>query len=156
MTRIKTLVMCILCYVCPAAMVAQDEANSWNFSIFSADVKVKPRVRQSSSRSEIENSFCIGGLGFGFLNALNAPSQMDVDMSASKEIFFNLFYYGRKYNNRHRLGIGLGFNWKNYRMTVYNRFEKDGLNIIISPYPTGADINFSRLRVFSVAFPLEY
>ena len=73
------------------------------------------------------------------------------------EIFFNLFSCGRKYNHgRHKLGIGLGFNWKNYRMTGYTRFVKDGAGISLSPYPDNANIDFSRLKIFSITFPLEY
>jgi hypothetical protein len=48
----------------------------------------------------------------------------------------------------------VGVNWKNFRMTGRTRFIKDGDNIMLGGYPDGADIEFSRLKVFSWIVPL--
>lgn len=151
--KLKNLLLCLLCTVNFVTTYAQDRANSWSFSVLTDDIQLKKTQHKSKS----ENFLNIGGLGFGFVNGLNTPQDMNVNMGSSMEIFFNLFSCGRKYNHgRHKLGIGMGFNWKNYRMTGYTRFVKDGAGISLSPYPDNANIDFSRLKIFSITFPLEY
>ena len=147
----------ILCLISSVSMMAQtNSANSWDFSVLN-DVSISKKTRVGVKNTGDKNSLNIGGFGFGFLGTIGAPAEMKTDMSASMEVFFNLFSYGRKYKGgRHQLNIGTGFNWKNYRMTDYNRFDKDRLNVVVTPYPTDADINFSRLRIFSIMFPLQY
>ena len=54
------------------------------------------------------------------------------------------------------LSMGFGLNWKNWRMTSRNRFIKDNGNIVIGDYPENADIQFSRIKVFSLTVPLTY
>lgn len=151
--KLKNLLLCLLCTVNFVTTYAQDRANSWSFSVLTDDIQLKKTQHKSKS----ENFLNIGGLGFGFVNGLNTPQDMNVSMGSSMEIFFNLFSCGRKYNHgRHKLGIGMGFNWKNYRMTGYTRFVKEGAGISLSPYPDNANIDFSRLKIFSITFPLEY
>lgn len=96
------------------------------------------------------------GFGVGFVDALEAPEGMNVDMGASYElmapsIFEWAWYPGHSSFN---LSIGVGLNWKNYRMTDRNRFIPEGNDILIGPYPEGAAIEFSRLKVFSWMVPM--
>lgn len=96
------------------------------------------------------------GFGVGFVDALEAPEGMNVDMGASYElmapsIFEWAWYPGHSSFN---LSIGVGLNWKNYRMTDRNRFIPEGNDIIIGAYPEGAAIEFSRLKVFSWMVPM--
>lgn len=96
------------------------------------------------------------GFGVGFVDALNTPEGMNVDMGASYElmapsIFEWAWYPGRSSFN---VSIGIGLNWKNFRMTDRNRFIPEGNDVVIAPYPEGAAIEFSRLKVFSWMVPL--
>lgn len=96
------------------------------------------------------------GFGIGFVDALDAPKGMNVDMGASYElmapsIFEWAWYPGRTSFN---VSIGIGLNWKNFRMTDRNRFIPEGNDIVIGAYPEGAAIEFSRLKVFSWMVPL--
>lgn len=83
---------------------------------------------------------------------------MNTKMSASREITLpNIIGIGwRPWRNNHRFSVGVGINWKNFRMTGKTRFIKEGQNLITGPYPDGADIKFSRLKVFSWTFPFLY
>ena len=134
---------------------AKDRANSWDFSIFT-DFSVSTK-KKKTEESRNSSSLTMGGTGFGFVSALNAPAGMKVDMGASHEIFFDLISYKKAYNyGRHHLSFGLGFNWKNYRMTRNTRYTKEESGITLTPYPENAQSEFSRLKIFSVTFPLRY
>lgn len=133
----------------------EQKANDWNFDkILSGTIPVK---RDKSKREKTSSSFQLGGIGFGFVGALNAPKNMNVDMAASKEIFFDAISFERQYDyGRHNLSVGLGFHWRNYRMTGDQRFVKKESKVQLEGYPENSTIDFSRIKVFSVTFPFEY
>lgn len=97
------------------------------------------------------------GFGVGLVSGLNTPEGMSVNMGESWEFQWDLFDVVEAYsaNKRWLYGIGFGLNWKNYRMTGYNRFIKDGNNIAIGAYPEGASPKFSRIKVFSLTVPFN-
>lgn len=113
-----------------------------------------PFLRPEGQRGK--SYFSMGGVGFGFVNALGAPDPMNVNMAASYEVFADLLTYGRYVGPHADLSIGFGINWRNYRMNGRTRFVMSGDCIGLSPYPDGADIDFSRIKVFSLTFPFRY
>ncbi len=113
-----------------------------------------PFLRPEGQRGK--SYFSMGGVGFGFVNALGAPDPMNVNMAASYEVFADLLTYGRYVGPHADLSIGFGINWRNYRMNGRTRFVMSGDYIGLSPYPDGADIDFSRIKVFSLTFPFRY
>lgn len=113
-----------------------------------------PFLRPEGKRGK--SYFSMGGVGFGFVNALGAPDPMSVNMAASYEVFADLLTYGRYVGPHADLSIGFGINWRNYRMNGRTRFVMNGDCIGLSPYPDGADIDFSRIKVFSLTFPFRY
>lgn len=113
-----------------------------------------PFLRPEGQRGK--SYFSMGGVGFGFVNALGAPDPMNVNMAASYEVFADLLTYGRYVGPHADLSIGFGINWRNYRMNGRTRFVMNGGCIGLSPYPDGADIDFSRIKVFSLTFPFRY
>lgn len=113
-----------------------------------------PFLRPEGQRGK--SYFSMGGVGFGFVNALGAPEPMNVNMAASYEVFADLLTYGRYVGPHADLSIGFGINWRNYRMNGRTRFVMNGDCIGLSPYPDGADIDFSRIKVFSLTFPFRY
>lgn len=101
----------------------------------------------------------IQGLHFGFVGAVDAPSQMDTQMGKSFEIGIdNIIFYGYRFGNNkcHMLQVGVGVDWRNYRMTGMNRFNMEDGAVFISGYPEDADGKFSRIKVFSLSFPVAY
>lgn len=99
------------------------------------------------------------GLHFGFTGAVNAPAEMNTQMGKSFEIGIdNLILYAHKFgpSGRNMVRVGMGINWRNYRMTGENRFDMADGNAVITGYPEGADGKFSRIKVFSLSFPVAY
>jgi len=99
------------------------------------------------------------GLHFGFTGAVDAPSEMNTQMGKSFEIGIdNLIFYGHQFgpSGRSMIQVGMGINWRNYRMTGDNRFDMSDGNVIITGYPEDTEGNFSRVKVFSLTFPIAY
>ena len=118
-----------------------------------------PFSKKKKKEHPYRHSFCevnMRGFGVGFVDALDTPEGMSVDMGASYELMVPsiiewAWYPGPSSFN---FSIGVGLNWKNYRMTDRNRFIPTGNDIVIGPYPEGAAIEFSRLKVFSWMVPM--
>lgn len=110
------------------------------------------RKRQAHDRFEV------GGIAFGLSTALGAPSRLNVNMGASFEIvadhLLNYVYY--PWGNGHSFQLGAGVAWRNFRMNGRNRFIKQDENIVLGGYPEGADIQFSRIKLFSWTIPLMW
>lgn len=118
--------------------------------------KSMPKDKSNRDNRRPHSKATMRGFGVGFVDALEAPKGMNVDMGASYElmapsIFEWAWYPGHSSFN---LSIGVGLNWKNYRMTDRNRFIPEGNDVIIGAYPEGAAIEFSRLKVFSWMVPM--
>lgn len=101
----------------------------------------------------------IQGLHFGFTGAVDAPAAMNTQMGKSFEIGIdNLLFYAHRFgpSNRNVVQVGMGINWRNYRMTGENRFDLvDGITVITG-YPEDTEGKFSRIKVFSLTFPISY
>ena len=131
----------------------QIKESDWEFNL--------PIFAESKRGSSKKSTFSIesGGIGFGFVNAINAPSAMDVKMASSYEIFFNhiIAVRCRPWHNGTSFFMGIGIDWKNYRMTGGSRFVKDyGNKLILAPYADGSDPSFSRLKIFSLTVPVMF
>lgn len=127
-------------------VTTKEQNGDWDFNI--------PFVNKDSKKKKSHGNLCVGGFGFGVVNALDAPDGMDVDMGASFE--FSLDHLVRfNYNVLPATSVSMGFGmtWRNFRMTGRTRFIKEGDNLILGSYPEGADIKFSRLKVFSLTVP---
>lgn len=94
-------------------------------------------------------------MSFGLVSGLNTPEGLDINMGQSFEITWhcaNIMLKG--VSNRWEFSTGAWLNWKNFRMTGYNRFVTDNNAVVLAPYPDGSVIRFSRIHLFSWQFPL--
>lgn len=101
----------------------------------------------------------ISGIHFGFTGATGAPAVMDTQMGKSFEIGIDkLIFYGYRFPESHRnmIVVGMGINWRNYRMTGEHRFDMVDGQAVVTDYPEGTDGKFSRIKEFSLCFPIEY
>lgn len=131
--------------------VIRESDNSWNFSIPFVDHKPE------SHSSNPDFSFEVGGIAFGFVNALNASDGMKVDMAASYEILADHILQLRcNWNRSTSMAIGFGIAWRNYRMTGNQCFNQDGSMLSVGPYPEGVNPKFSRIKIFSLTIPLRF
>ena len=94
-----------------------------------------------------------GGLAFGFVDAV--ASEVDVQAGKSFEISW-LNVVGAKYNTGHgqRISVGVGLDWKNYKLSGSQHFAAEGNGISVQPYPEGASKKSSRLKVFALELPV--
>lgn len=132
-----------------STIIAEERMVDWNFNI--------PFMNKKSEK-KYKDRITMGGLGFGFVNALNSPAQMNVNMGASWEIMMDhwLNFEYHPWRTSTFFSIGIGTTWRNYRMNGMTRFIKDGSDIKFGSYPEGADIEYSRLKVFSITVPLMW
>ncbi len=101
----------------------------------------------------------LGGVSFGFVDPIGAPASMcDVSMGKSYEISLpELLMVRYHFGRRHSIGAGAELTWRNYRMTANNRFVKGADGAIgVEPYPDDVDGCFSRLKTFTLGFPVAY
>ncbi len=129
-----------------AETIAESE---WSFRVPFVD-----NAKRETRRSMF--TFESGGLGIGFDDARDAPQNLNVNMANSAELFIDhvagVRY--RPWRDNFSILVGIGFGWRNYRMTGLNRFVKDGANLKIEDYPEGAEPKFSRIKLFNFCVPI--
>lgn len=120
--------------------------DSWEFSFNLLKKKNKNSKNQISTE-----------LAFGFCSAPGMPSAADIRTFSSWEIWWIISDAEyTPWNNCHSFAAGIGVDWRNYRMNDEKRFVKADNKLSIVPYPDGAIPRFSRIKVFSITFPLRY
>ena len=92
-----------------------------------------------------------GGFVIGWDNA----SGIDVNMGRSIDIGW-LNVIGAKFKTRHgqRITMGLGIDWRNFKLNKNVRFQQNNDYLSEGPYPEGAEPKSSRVKVFSLTMPL--
>ena len=129
-----------------AAVIIEEKNADWDFNI--------PFINKKSKTKKYRRNLCVGGFGFGVVNAMDAPEGMDVDMGSSYELSLDhLLRFNYNILPTTSVSMGFGMTWRNYRMTGRTRFIMEGDNLVLGAYPEGADIKFSRLKVFSLTVP---
>lgn len=136
--------------------VYKETCSNWDFNI--------PFVNQEKQREKLYRPYAdfefnlLSNLefGMGLAAARSQAPGMDADFdNAGMEFFLNnLFSWEYRPFNKTHLYLGFGVDWKNYKMKGGNRFVKENDKVIIAPYPEGAEINYSRIRVFSLTLDL--
>ena len=103
--------------------------DTWSFSIAGFS---KPRRKKS--RSEFSTHFVAG-----FNNAVGMPTGADIQPFKSWELWWIVTDWTyRPWRNNHFLSMGLGLDWRNYRMTDDLRFVKDNRSVALDTYPAGS------------------
>ncbi|MDO4510872.1 MAG: hypothetical protein Q4B68_03520 [Bacteroidales bacterium] len=94
-----------------------------------------------------------GGIAFGFVDGIS--SEADVKMGRSFQISW-LNVIGAKFNTGHgqRISVGVGLDWKNYKLASSQRFVVGDGGVSVQPYPAGAKPCKSRLKVFALELPV--
>lgn len=128
-------------------VITSEHTKEWSFSL---------SFLQQSNRKGSEQDVIMSGVCIGWNTAINAPEGMSVDMGESFEIMWP-YILGWKYSPagcRLACRFGVGVNWRNFRMTGKTRFIKEAQAVTLGEYPENAEVQFSRLKVFSWIVPL--
>ena len=129
-----------------AAVIIEEKNADWDFNI--------PFINKNSKTKKYRGNLCVGGFGFGVVNAIETSEGMDMDMGASYEFSLDhLLRFNYNVLPATSVSMGFGMTWRNYRMTGHTRFIKEGDKLVLGAYPEGSDIKFSRLKVFSLTVP---
>lgn len=137
--------------------INQSQGN-WDFNIpFISKKQKKNNEHKQYQRARFSLNL-LGDLqfGMGLVGATKQAAGMDVEMSNAGFEFFlnNLFNWEYNPTRNTSLSLGFGVDWRNYRMKGNTRFIKQDGQIQLGSYPQGADIDFSRLKVFSITLEL--
>lgn len=99
-----------------------------------------------------------GGIALGFTDALGAEGGMsDCQMGKSFEIALPELVMVNYNFGRNSIGAGFELGWRNYRMTGRNCFAlNDEGRVEVVPFGDDADGKYSRLKVFTLGFPIAY
>ncbi|EJX09324.1 hypothetical protein, secreted [gut metagenome] len=132
-----------------AFLTKEQRTDNWDFKIPFVGKKKQKMLEKNTT------DVCFGGFGFGLVSAVGADDGVKVDMGASFELSMD-HLLSIHYNLTHStyVSAGFGMTWRNYRMTGRNRFIQNVDNLQVGPYPEGAQIDFSRLKVYSLTVPL--
>lgn len=111
----------------------------------------------SSKQSSVKWEIISGGVGFGFCSAPGAPSAAGIEMGKSFELsWLNILAVQARNRYGNSFSFGVGINWRNYRTTLANNFVVNDGQVEIGNYPEGVEPRLSRIKIFSVQFPLLY
>lgn len=134
-----------------ATVQTSQESNNWQLALpFSR--------RENDNRKYPSNDIVIGGLAFGGVLAPGAPDMMKTKKGSSWEIMLlHAFACQRRFTPNDRLSVGIGIDWKNYRLDDNLRFYKaDNGTITIGTYGEEVSKQSSRIKTFSWLVPVMY
>ena len=121
-------------------------------------VKVGRSKSDTASYSRYTNEIS-AHLGVGFTCPTHVDERVDFSTFKSWEIFATIAQWDHYLDRRERnkVSLGVGIDWKNYRMTDDQLFTKapDG-NVTVDKFPLEFEPKFSRIKVFSLTATLRY
>ena len=122
------------------------ERTSWDISL-----PVINKIKQKKYKRD----YHLQDFYVGFASTVNADPGLSNTFGSSLEIGFTPFEISGP-TLAPGLGcmLGVGFAWRNTRLTGSTRFVKTGSQLETATYPEGADIQFSRIKTFSITVPL--
>lgn len=113
--------------------------------------------KRETQSSSVTWDMISGGLGFGFCAAPGATGAAGIEPGKSFEIsWLNILAVQARNRYGNTFSLGVGINWRNYRTTLDNRFIVNDGQVGIEDYPEGVEPRLSRIKIFSVQFPLLY
>ena len=126
--------------------------GGWNFNILSQNLSLYSHNGDNTGWYPDVASFY-----FGFVGGVNQANGVSINMGQSYEIGIgNIITSQNQISKGIVLSIGLGTEWKNYRMTNRQMFAKhDDGSIAIESYPDGANPKFSRIHTWALVAPIK-
>ena len=132
--------------------VYKETDTSWDFTIPFVNKKKSSLNTQQRGRFIVDPTF-----GFGVIGATQQGNGVNLSFSNGSFEYILDRIVGLEYKTTRNSYVGLtfGLDWRNYKM-LDNRWVKDGDNVLVTGYPQGADIDYSRLRTLSLTLSFMY
>lgn len=131
--------------------------GGWDFNVF--NLSTLSHLWQSLGIYEDNRGWYpdLTSFYFGFVGGTNHDKGVNINMWQSYEIGIgNIITSQTQISKGIVLSIGLGTEWKNYRMTNRLMFAKhDDGSIALAPYPEGANPKFSRIHTWGLVAPIK-
>lgn len=154
MKNTKKIIAGILLATLGVSTIVADDNNpgGWDFEI--PGLKVSKST--TSSKATVKSSICTT-FSFGFIGGVSQDPGVGINMGQSFEIEWGDVISGKvRVGRKDFLRLGMGFDWRNYRMTDRMFVKELDGKIISQEYPAGTEPKFSRIHTFSLSFPLKY
>ena len=153
----KKIIAAILLATLGVSTAVADDDNDeipggWDFEL--PGLKVSKST--TSSKATVKSSICTT-FSFGFIGGVSQDPGVGINMGQSFEIEWGDVISGKvRVGRKDFLRLGMGFDWRNYRMTDRMFVKELDGKIISQEYPAGTEPKFSRIHTFSLSFPLKY
>lgn len=140
------------------ATVHRETSNGWNFCIPFIDKGGENEQNQPHKFIPHADLTCSPTFGMGLVSATGQSGDVDLSFSNGSFEFILDKLIGIDYHmtRRQHLNLNFGLNWRNYRMLGDRRFIKEGNQVVTGDYPEGANVKFSRIKIFSLTLALTY
>jgi len=121
-------------------------------------VKVGRAKNDTASYSRYTNVIS-AHFGIGFTCPTHVDERLDFSTFKSWEIFATILQWDHFLDRRERnnVSLGLGIDWRNYRITDDQLFTKSPSgDVTVEKFPLEFEPKFSRIKVFSLTATLRY
>jgi len=118
------------------------------------DISFGPFKKNKRQRSQTEITMDIA---LGFCGGAGALEQMDVKPFKSWEIWWTIATYRyRPWRNNHAFSVGIGLDWRNYRIVDDYRFVANSDKVVTLERYDNASPIFSRIHTLDLSLPIRY
>ena len=149
----KIIAVILLATLGVSTVVADDDKpGGWDFEMPGLKVSKSTTSSKARVKGSLSSTF-----SFGFIGGVSQDPGVGINMGQSFEIEWGDVISGKvRVGSKDFLRLGMGFDWRNYRMTDRMFVKELDGKITSQEYPAGTEPKFSRIHTFSLSFPLKY
>ena len=127
--------------------------TDWDFNIPFVNIKETTQTVHRGGRLVIDPTF-----GFGLIGVTQEGADVALPFGngSFEYILDRIVGFEYRATRKSHVGVTFGLDWRNNKMIGYSRWVKEGDKTLITGYPDGADIDYSRLRTLSLTLSFMY
>ena len=127
--------------------------TDWDFNIPFVNIKETTQTVHRGGRLVIDPTF-----GFGLIGVTQEGADVALPFGngSFEYILDRIVGFEYRATRKSHVGVTFGLDWRNYKMIGNSRWVKEGDKTLITGYPDGVDIDYSRLRTLSLTLSFMY
>ena len=127
--------------------------TDWDFTIPFVNIKETTQTVHRGGRLVIDPTF-----GFGLIGVTQEGADVALPFGngSFEYILDRIVGFEYRATRKSHVGVTFGLDWRNYKMIGNSRWVKEGDKTLITGYPDGVDIDYSRLRTLSLTLSFMY